>query len=130
MEKYPIPGVPYGERFTFVCIFFQHPIKSMRKRHVKRNKIGPQVHITKPYMTDEEVMSALEEHGNHGFDKLPNWLKQELRVRKIQWPTREPTDLEKWDTVEDAREHRILNNELIIKDYQDKYIRGRPLTIT
>ena len=130
MNNYLIPGVLTNDRFSFACIFFQRLTKSKRKRHVKCSKIGPQVNIKKPYMTDEEVMGALEIYGDLGFDKLPDWLRQELEVRKIPWPRREASDLEKWETVEDAREHRIVNKELIIKDYQDKYIRNKPLIVT
>ena len=42
---------------------------------------------------------------------------------------REPTELEKWETVKDAREHRIMNKELTINDYLDKYERGKSLTL-
>ena len=121
------------DKFVRICIFVNKFSKAQRakfRKYVKRNKIGPQANITRPYMTDDEVMAGLEQHGNHGFDKLPRWLRQELKVRRIQWPTREPTDLEAWETVSDAREHRIMNKELTIKDYQDKYIRNKPLTIT
>jgi hypothetical protein len=41
----------------------------------------------------------------------------------------DPTELEQWDTVSDAREHRIMHKELTIKDYQDKYKRGKNITL-
>ncbi len=132
MQKYLIPGVLTGERFTFVCIFFQPPAKSIRKRHIKCNQIGPQANISRPYpkyMSDEEVNQALEEYGNRGFEKLPRWLQHELKARNLTWRPHPPTDLEAWDTVADARVHRITHNELTIKDYQDKYKRGKPFTI-
>ena len=131
-QKYLIPGVITGDKFAFVCIFFNPPAKSSRKRRVKRNQIGPQANISRrypKYMTDEEVNRALEEYGDRGFDRLPSWLQHELRVRNLTWEPRSPTDLEAWDTIADAREHRIIHNELTIKDYQDKYKRGKPFTI-
>jgi hypothetical protein len=48
---------------------------------------------------------------------------------KIRRQRRFPTELEQWETVSDAREHRITNNELTLKDYKDKYL-GKPLTVT
>ena len=131
MQKYLIPGVITGDKFLFVCVYYDMP-KQKRHRTIKRNQIGPQANISRPYpryMTDEEVNQALEEYGNRGFDKLPKWLRRELKARNLTWKPHTPTDIEVWDTVADARVHRITHNELTIKDYQDKYIRGKPFTI-
>jgi len=75
----------------------------------------------KPYMTNEEVNVALTEFGDVGYDDLPSWLKHELIARGLQFPKREPTDLERWETIMDATEHRIMNKELAIEDYINHY---------
>jgi|TARA_R100000501_G_C2611832_1_gene106260 hypothetical protein len=82
-----------------------------------------------PYMTDEEVMAYLAEYDEQGFEAMPDWLKQELQVRDLPIPRREPTDLEKWEAGEDAKEHRHMNNERTIEDFKDKYKRGRPFKL-
>ena len=54
--------------------------------------------------SETDIFIALEyEYYNVGFEDLPRWLKQELQWYKV--PSREPTELEMWDTVKDAREH-------------------------
>ena len=83
----------------------------------------------KPYMSDEEVSRYLAEYDESGFDDIPNWLQQELKARNLQIPKRWPTDMEKWETVGDAREHRIVNKELTQEDYKDKYFKGKSITI-
>jgi hypothetical protein len=83
----------------------------------------------KPYMSDEEILSALTEYDDSGYDDVPQWLKHELLARNLTFERRQPTELEQWETVSDAREHRIMNKELTIKDYQDKYKRGKSLTL-
>ena len=122
-----------AEIATHLCIFV-YPMSNLKRRRVmtfiKRGTIGPQIKIVKPRMTDEEVNRWLLEYGDRGFDKLPSWLKEEMKGRNLTVETRSPTELEAWETVADAREHRIVNKELIIKDYQDKYIRGRSWVIT
>jgi len=88
--------------------------------------MNPNRPISEPYLTDEEIVCYLSEYDEQGFEALPSWLQQELQVRHITFQRREPTELEKWETIADAREHRILNNEKTIKDYMDKYKRGKP----
>ena len=75
----------------------------------------------RPYMEDEEVREALRDYEDLGYEDLPDWLQRELIVRDLPHKSRRPSDLEKWDTVSDAREHRIVNNELSIQDYIDHY---------
>jgi hypothetical protein len=104
--------------------------KREKVRLQKKEETGYHVKVVKTYMTDEEVQRYLTEYGDRGYNRLPSWLKDEMKGRNLPCSTRQPTELEQWETVADAREHRIVNKELIIADYQDKYIKGRPLTIT
>jgi hypothetical protein len=78
-----------------------------------------------PYLTDEEVCMHLSDYDEQAFDQIPDWLQQELRVRHILFRSREPTEEEKLTTIQDAKEHRIYNNERNIGDFQDKYKRGK-----
>ena len=71
----------------------------------------------------------ISEFDDSGFDDLPEWIQIELQARRLSFERREPTELEKWETVKDAREHRIMNKELTINDYLDKYKRGKSLTL-
>ena len=81
-----------------------------------------------PYLTDEEVCMHLAEYDEQAFDQIPSWLQQELRVRHIVFGPRLPTDEEKHETLSDAREHRIMNNERTIRDFQDHYKFGKTFT--
>ena len=74
-----------------------------------------------PYMTNEEVMYSLREYDEHGFESIPEWLQHELQARELPFPTRNPTIHERRDTIQDAKEHRLGNNERIVEDFQDKY---------
>ena len=75
----------------------------------------------RPYMEDEEVRRYLRDYEDLGFTDLPDWLQRELIARDLPHEIRRPTDIEKWETVSDAREHRIVNQELSIQDYIDHY---------
>jgi hypothetical protein len=81
------------------------------------------------YLTDEELSAYLSEYDERGYDDLPQFLQDELQYRNLLIPTRNPTELEIWETVKDAREHRIMNKELILQDYKDKYMKGKSLTL-
>jgi len=74
-------------------------------------------------------MSYLAEYDELGFEELPEWLRHEIRSRDLPIPRREPTELEMWEAEKDAKEHRILHNELTIEDIKGKYMRQQPLTI-
>jgi len=81
------------------------------------------------YMTDIEVSVALLDYDDVGYEDVPDWLRSELESRNMLVVRRKPTELEQWDTVADAREHRIVNKELTIQDYVDKYKHGKSLTL-
>jgi hypothetical protein len=83
----------------------------------------------KPYMTDVEVSNALERYEDMGYDRLPAWLKREMDARQLPIHKRHPDDVDKIIAEPDAREHRIMNKELTIQDYVNKYKRGQSLTL-
>jgi hypothetical protein len=90
--------------------------------------------LRRPRLTDEQFAEYLSQYGDLGFDKLPEWVRLELSHRTIvdknirderglrEWANvTEPTELQEWETVSDAYEHRVLNNEMTIKDFMDHY---------
>ena len=81
------------------------------------------------YVSDIEINNLLDYYGELGFASLPQWLQDELLTRRIRVRRREPTYYEILETFRDAREHRIMNNQLTIKDLQDKYLHRRSLTL-
>ena len=51
-------------------------------------------------------------------------------MRRIPIPKRQPTEAEMWETVSDAQEHRIMNNERTLQDIKDKYLGKLKLVYT
>jgi hypothetical protein len=82
-----------------------------------------------PVHTDQDIIRFVSHYDEQAFEDMPDWLQLELQVRQFKFGPREPTDLEKWETVRDAREHRIMNNEKTLEDYKDKYKKGKSFTI-
>lgn len=82
----------------------------------------------KPRMTDQAVLKLLDRYDECSFDQLPSWLRDTIRVRNLNIKRRPPTEYEQLQTIEDAREHRITNHELTIKDYINFYKGKRTLS--
>ncbi len=78
-----------------------------------------------PYRSDDDIKRMVNKYDEYAFDDLPYQLRQSIINRSITFPTRKPTELEMWETNEDAREHRHMNKQLTLEDYKDKYKRGR-----
>ena len=79
------------------------------------------------YMNDDEVREALRRFDDCAYCDLPNWLISEMQARNLSFPTRAPHDTEMLETVNDAFEHRVLNNELTITDYLNHYRNERSI---
>ena len=119
--------IPLSKEYTTYCVWVEPMSDEKRQRLTKRNEPIQTVALDHPkrkYMEDEEVREALREYDNHGFEDLPDWLQHELKARDLPHEIRMPTEFEQWETVSDAREHRIVNKELNIQDYLDHY-RGK-----
>jgi len=121
---------PLGDDYVLYCIWHEPRQKDLPTIPKEPKEIRTAMNKVKPYMSDEEVNRHLSEYGDSGYDDLPDWLRSEVRSRNLLYEKRQPTDIEKWETVSDAREHRITNNELTLQDYKDKYLNGRNFTIT
>tara|TARA_R110000751_G_scaffold50895_2_gene112053 strand:+ start:189 stop:611 length:423 start_codon:yes stop_codon:yes gene_type:complete len=119
--------IPLSNDYILYCIW----LEPQERTHVtvKKYKTGVVMTKTRPYMSDEEVNAYLAEHGELGFDDMPSWLRLEVKARNLIYDSRQPTEMEQWETVSDAREHRIVNKELTQKDFSDKYRRGKSLTL-
>jgi hypothetical protein len=82
-----------------------------------------------PVHTDQDILRYVSEYDEQSFADMPDWLCVQMQVREFIFGPREPTELEQWETVADAREHRIMNNEKTLQDYKDKYFKGKSFTI-
>jgi hypothetical protein len=78
-----------------------------------------------PYCTNEDIDRYISMYDEQAFQDMPYWLRETVRHRELTYTSREPTELEQWETVSDAREHRILNNEKTMQDFKDKYKHGK-----
>ena len=82
-----------------------------------------------PHFTDDQLAFELMKYDEAAFSDVPENIRTLIIARNMTFDKREPTELEMWETVEDAREHRITNKELTIKDYLDYYRNGKSFTI-
>ena len=113
-----------SDEYTTYCVWVEPIDDEKRQRLIKPKPpklVATAMKKIRPYMEDEEVREALRDYEDLGYADLPDWLQRELRARDLPHEIRRPTDLEKWETVSDAREHRIVNQELSIQDYIDHY---------
>jgi hypothetical protein len=78
----------------------------------------------KPDIPNKLLIRYINRYGEFGFKKLPKWLQTQIKIRSPIFKRRSPTEIEMWDTVSDAREHRIINKQLTTQDYLDHY-RGK-----
>jgi len=72
-------------------------------------------------MSDQEVWLELQECDELSYEDMPKWLKNELTARGITFTIRNPTEREMEETIEDAKYHRVMHNEMNLNDYKDKY---------
>ena len=78
----------------------------------------------KPDISNKLLIRYINRYGEFGFKKLPKWLQTQIKIRSPIFKRRSPTEIEMWDTVSDAREHRVVNNQLTVQDYLNHY-RGK-----
>ena len=126
--------IPLDDSYVTYCIYHTPFTDEQRKQFIGKHQHKAKVDLhtmvkLKPIMSDAEIKRHLAEYDEQGFDDMPEWLQTELKARNLTFKKRAPTELEQWDTVSDAREHRIVNNEKILRDYQDKYIRGKSFSL-
>jgi len=127
LDLMPVKGdevVPLSAEYTTYCVWVEPMSDEKRQRLIKQKPpklVQTAMKKIKPLMEDEEVREALIEYADLGYQDLPDWLQRELRARDLPHKIRRPTELEQWETVSDAREHRIVNKELNIQDYLDHY---------
>jgi hypothetical protein len=124
--KYPNHR-PLSEDYVLYCIWT--PVTEPTKPQHTYKKVHTAMIKLRPYMEDEEVNKHLSEYGELGFDDIPSWLKNEVKARNLIYEKRMPTEMEQWETVSDAREHRIMNKELTQQDYIAKYRKGKSITL-
>ncbi len=106
-----------GVDFTFYNVIPPHIPEQVRQRCRQKNTVthnwnGRKVY--RSYMSDAEVSEYLEEYGDLGYDKLPEWLKQELVARRLRFEPHHPTEKEIEETKKDLEEHQVFNNDLTL----------------
>jgi hypothetical protein len=106
----------------YITVRYEMVKVSYPRRKARKPKYAeiPRI-LRRPRLSDERIVEYLAEYGDIGFDKLPEWIRSALTSRSITFDKREPTEIEQWETVSDAYEHRVLNNEMTIKDFMDHY---------
>ena len=117
-------GIELSDEYTTYCVWVEPISDEKRQRLIKPKPpklVATAMKKMRPYMEDEEVRRYLRDYEDLGYEDLPDWLQRELRARDLPHEVRRPTDIEKWETVSDAREHRIVSKELSIQDYIDHY---------
>jgi len=125
-----IPLSNSGSYVTLCSYVDAHSDEQRKKWTHKRqpSRIGTPHKIKKP-PTDAFLMRLLSKYDDDGYRRIPKWLRDAIESRGFVFKPRQPTEVEMWETVDDAREHRIMHRELTIRDYQDKYKRGKSLTL-
>jgi hypothetical protein len=81
-------------------------------------------------LTTQQFCKLLSRYNEQGFSDMPKWIKDQFLMRVTYLKPRQPTEIEQWETVSDAREHRIMNKELTISDYHNLIVKGKHLTVT
>ena len=113
-----------SDEYTTYCVWVEPISDEKRQRLIKPKPpklVATAMKKIRPYMEDEEVRRYLRDYEDLGFTDLPDWLQHELKARDLPHEIRMPTEFEQWETVSDAREHRIVSKELSIQDYIDHY---------
>lgn len=82
------------------------------------------------YSSFDSVYQHLMDNDENSFEDLDRDVQKYLIVNNIMWPAREPTEQEMEETIADAKEHRLTNNERLISDFQDKYKTGKTFNIS
>lgn len=78
-----------------------------------------------PYHSNEDILRYVSEYDEQSFADMPQWLQIQMQVREFIFGPREPSEVEQFETIADAKEHRIYNNERTIDDFKDQYLRGK-----
>jgi hypothetical protein len=104
-----------------VSVIQKRAVKSETPRVVVKD-----VRVTKPtpYMTDEEVRTALRRHDEDRYHELPQWLKHELAARELKFGPRQPSVHDMRDSEFDHRLHRYYGNTLNATDLHSIYVKG------
>jgi hypothetical protein len=86
--------------------------------------------LSRPAITHMQLISGLNYHGDCSYAQLPSYLKKGIVLSNYKVSRRKPTAQEMLDTIYDAQEHRVINNDLGFNDYKMKYLGGKQFPST
>ena len=75
-------------------------------------------------LTNSQIVTELYKYGEYRFYELPEWLKVEVRNRKLSFGPREPDPIEILESKNDGRLHKYYNKQLSTEDLHNHYARG------
>ena len=78
-----------------------------------------------PHLSTDQIIRMLGKYDEQTYSQLPSRLQTALQREEVVFKRRGPTDFERYEAADDAKEHRIMNNERTLEDFKDKYLRGK-----
>ena len=85
--------------------------------------------LARPPLDSYQLQIALNHHGDCSYTQLPRWIQLQLIAGDWKFEAHDPTNEEMIETLFDAQEHRVLNNELTFNDYRAKYLGGKKFSL-
>tara|TARA_R110000751_G_scaffold5594_3_gene25366 strand:- start:4439 stop:4903 length:465 start_codon:yes stop_codon:yes gene_type:complete len=115
-----------GLNYTTSCVFVDSVTLPKPPTKTKTDWAKPL--RCKLSLTTQQFCKLLSRYNEQGFNDMPKWLKDQFLMRTTYLKPRPPTELEQWETVSDALEHRIVHKELTIDDYHTRFVKGKQLS--
>jgi len=117
-----------GLDYTRYCVFIDHV--TLKKASINNRKDWSRPLKHKLALTAKKFCHLLSRYNEQGFNDMPKWIKDQFLIRVTYLKPRQATEIEQWETVSDALEHRIVHKELTISDYYNTIVKGKSHTIT
>ena len=110
-----------GVTFVRYTVFIEQMTEEIRSRclAIERVIVQGEFQLSRRVkrVSDHKMLQEIERHADLPFDKLPQWLRMEIRRRQPVFGPRQPSEYERLLSDEDWFEHRRYNAELTIDDW-------------
>jgi hypothetical protein len=118
-----IEGIDYH---FYYSTYTSVPDAVKKRCRIPKHKKTYRIEVVGPKMilTNIQVVEAIDDYRERGFNDLPRWLRIEILTRNITFTSRIPQSYERNNTYDDLIEHRINNKELSINDYNQLIKQG------